>query len=512
LVVNNIYTVKKWILCICSGILLGCTSTYGQSVDSLTNKLVNFPSRIFGHIQSKTASLDAQLTKQTEKYLEKMAKREERLKKRLYKKDSAAAKQLFANSAAQYAALENKLRSDTGVSKSAPSGPYMAYTDSLKTTLAFLQQHPQLAGSSVAEQQQLQASMNQLGQLQTKIQDADVVKQFLQQRKAQISNYLQQYTQLPSGITNSFNAYKQDAYYYSQQVQAYKDELNDPDKLFTQALQLLDKLPAFTSFVQKNSMLASLFNIPATPGAPGSGSSLGMPSRDQLMASITGAGTGNGAVGTGAGMSDAAGGAGSMPNLQQSVNAAQGQVDQLRDKLNAAGGNSSGDLDVPDFKPNAQKTKSFLHRLEFGTNLQSTHSTFYFPTTTDIGVSLGYKLTSKNVVGVGASYKVGWGSDIQHVNLSGQGVGLRSFIDINIKKTFYASGGFEYNYQQPFAIQGLPGNLESWQKSGLIGVSKIVSMKSRPFKNTKLQLLWDFLSYQEIPRGQPLKFRVGYSF
>jgi hypothetical protein len=54
--------------------------------------------------------------------------------------------------------------------------------------------------------------------------------------------------------------------------------------------------------------------------------------------------------------------------------------------------------------------------------------------------------------------------------------------------------------------------ISSWQKSGLVGVSKIVSIKSKFFKKTKLQLLWDFLSYQQMPRTQPIKFRVGYNF
>jgi hypothetical protein len=127
-------------------------------------------------------------------------------------------------------------------------------------------------------------------------------------------------------------------------------------------------------------------------------------------------------------------------------------------------------------------------------------------------LSLGYKIDSKNIVGLGASYKVGWGSDIQHIRVSGQGVGLRSFLDIQIKKTWYASGGFEYNYQQPFPIQGIPRNLDDWQKSGLVGISKIIGMKTRVFKNTKMQLLWDFLSYQQVPKTQPMKFRIGYSF
>jgi hypothetical protein len=53
--------------------------------------------------------------------------------------------------------------------------------------------------------------------------------------------------------------------------------------------------------------------------------------------------------------------------------------------------------------------------------------------------------------------------------------------------------------------------MNAWQQSGLIGISKVVSVKSKFFKNTKLQLLWDFLSYQQVPQNQAIVFRVGYN-
>ena len=176
------------------------------------------------------------------------------------------------------------------------------------------------------------------------------------------------------------------------------------------------------------------------------------------------------------------------------------------------GTNGGSDLDMPEYKPNTQKTKSFLKRLEYGTNIQSAKSNYYFPTTTDIALSVGYKLNEKNTIGIGASYKMGWGKDISHINLSSQGIGFRSFMDMKLKGSFYASGGFEYNYQQPFGSIEQIKYLSVWQQSGLIGISKIVSLKTKYFKKTKLQLLWDVLSYQQVPRTQAVKFRVGYSF
>ena len=45
---------------------------------------------------------------------------------------------------------------------------------------------------------------------------------------------------------------------------------------------------------------------------------------------------------------------------------------------------------------------------------------------------------------------------------------------------------------------------------GLIGLSKVIDVRSKFSKKTKVQLLWDFLSYQQIPRTQAIVFRVGY--
>lgn len=497
--------IAKKLSLILLGFLFGCSVVLGQSADSVVGKVTGFPAKILGRLQSKTAGLDKQLTRQTERYLQKMARREEKIRKKLYGIDSAGAKELFAGSARQYAVLEQRLKTDTGGRAVTLRGPYQPYVDSLQASLSFLQKNPSVAGTSAEVQKTLQGSVGQFQQLEAKMQDADQIKQYLQQRKAQLQQYLQRYTHLPPGVMSAVSGYKQEAYYYSQQLQTYKEELNDPDKWLKRALQVLNKVPAYTDFVKRNSMLASLLQLPSgggpsMPGSTGQGvpaAGQGMPTRDEVLAALPG---GQGASG---------------PNvtaaLQQNVQSAQGQVDGIRDKLAGMGNSSGGDLDVPDFKPNGQRTRSFLRRLELGTNLQSTGASRFFPTVTDLGVSLGYRLNDKNVVGIGASYKIGWGNDIRHISMSGQGVGLRSFVDLQVKKSWYATGGFEYNYQQPFGIQGVPG-LESWQKSGLIGVTKIISMQNRVFKKTKFQLLWDFLSYRQVPPTPHLKFRLGYSF
>jgi hypothetical protein len=200
-----------------------------------------------------------------------------------------------------------------------------------------------------------------------------------------------------------------------------------------------------------------------------------------------------------------------MEVFQSKLQSAQSQLNSYKNKLSQLGAGATPG-DVPDFRPNDQKTKTLWHRLEYGANFQTTHTNYYYPIVTDLGLSLGYRLGHGRVVGVGASYKMGWGSGINHIALSSQGVGLRSFLQVPIKGSFSATGGFEYNYTTPFTSYQQLKQLQYWTKSGLVGVTKTISMKSRVFKKTQLQLLWDFLSYQQVPKTQPLLFRIGYNF
>ena len=482
------------------GILFCSAASYGQVADSVTGKLTSFPSRLFGKIQSKTTSLDQQLTKQTEKYLMKMARQEKRLKKKVSQFDSSAASgttgYLFSGNPDQrYAALLQKLRSDTSTAIKAMHGEYLPYADSLQGLLRFVQANPQLLNSSKIQPADVQKALGQVGQLQNKLQDAGEAQQFMQQRQIQIKQWLSQYTELPSGISTSYNNYNKQLYYYTEQVKAYKEALNDPDKLMKLALTVLDKVPAFTNFIRNNSILSSAFNLPGSYNPSMTGQ--GLSTRDQVLAAFQN--------------QAGAGGPNLSSLVQQNMQSAQGQVDQLRAKLSGLGNSGGADIDIPDFHPNGQKTRSFLKRLEFGINIQTVHSTNYFPGTTDLGLSVGYKLNDQNVIGVGASYKIGWGQDFSHISMSSQGASLRSFLDIHLKKSFFASGGLEYNYQQPFYHLHFP-KLTDWQESGLLGISKIISLKTKVFKKIKVQLLWDFLSYQQVPKAPPFKFRIGYSF
>jgi hypothetical protein len=169
-------------------------------------------------------------------------------------------------------------------------------------------------------------------------------------------------------------------------------------------------------------------------------------------------------------------------------------------------------MEIPDFKPKETKSRTFKQRLVFGTNIQTQKATNYFPSRSDLGLSLGYKANDKSLIGIGASISLGLGQGWNNIRLSSQGIGLRSFIDYKLKKQFFVSGGFEMNYLTGFTNVQQLQPFNTWQQSGLVGITKKIAVKTKWFKGTNLQLLYDLLANQNPGISKPLVFRVGYNF
>jgi hypothetical protein len=238
-------------------------------------------------------------------------------------------------------------------------------------------------------------------------------------------------------------------------------------------------------------MLASLFQLPAGYGS-GSASTQGLQTQSQIQQLL---------------QSQVGGGGGAQ--AQQQLQAAQSQVTSMQNAVSKFGSGGQ-DLNMPNFQPNTQKTKTFWHRLQYGANIQFQKTSLNFPTTGDLGLSVAYKLNDKGSIGVGASYNIGLGTGWNDIQFSNQGVGLRSFMDWKIKKTYYVTGGYELNYMSAFSEISQLQNRSAWQPSLLLGLEKKYKISSKLQGN--LQILFDALYKQEIPQGQMIKFRVGYNF
>jgi len=268
-------------------------------------------------------------------------------------------------------------------------------------------------------------------------------------------------------------------------------------------METVMKLSQFKEFFANNSVLGSLFAIPGSNSSPFGGG--------QVEASLAGLQT---RASVNQSIIDRFGLAPNVTEeLRQNMQAAQGQLTELKNKISSFSSgsysNASGDMDIPGFKPNNQKTKSFLKRLEYGANIQSQKARHFFPVTSDIGLSLGYKLNDRSSIGIGASYKLGCGRGWDNISITHQGIGIRSYADLKIKGSFYLSAGYEQNYRNLIHSIDQLREYSSWQRSGLLGVNKKYKV-SKKIKG-EMKLLCDFLSYQQVPKTQAFVFRIGYS-
>jgi hypothetical protein len=475
-------------LCVLIIVMTFALCTVAQpALSQQADSMLQLPSGYLDKVSSKANQLEQKLDKKTDKALQQMMALEQKMKKKLFKTDSLKAKEIFGNAEQKYKDLEQRLTSKLSGKQYIPS------LDTLSTSLKFLQQNPQLTSQLKGGEQKLNNALGKVNGLENKFQKADEIKKFLKDRKQFLKDQLGQL-----GFVKELKKLNKQVYYYSEQLNEYKAMLKDHKKAERKALELLSKTKLFQDFMRKNSMLASLFRMPGNSDDALTQANLaGLQTRVQVNSLI------QQQIGTG--------GPNGQAQFQQNIRDAQSQINQLKNKITQSGGGSSDDIMPEGFKPNDQKTKSFWNRIEVGTNTQSQKASNYFPVTSDIGLSLGYKLNDKSIIGIGASYKLGWGRGWNHIKLTNEGAGLRSFIDWKIKGSFWVSGGYEQNYKAAFRDFDLLRDYSAWQQSGLIGLSKVISVKSKFFKKTKVQLLWDFLSYQQIPRTQPVLFRIGYN-
>jgi hypothetical protein len=459
-----------------------------QTDPSLIDMRVAPPGKFYSRLSDKIEGVSQQFDKRTEKLLRKIEAQESRIYKQLWKKDSLAAKELIGNARERYASLKENAKQQAG-RLGRFSQVYSGKLDSLSTAFRFLEDNKLI---SPALKDKVTGSTEALKALQDKFNQANIIRKFVKERRELLASQLEKF-----GLTKELKLLNKQVYYYQQQLREYKELWEHSDKLTAKLLQVLSRTNVFKNFFAKNSQLGSLFNLGGTAGTDPV-LLAGLQTRSSVLQDLQGRLGSNSAV---------------QQLLQQNMQSAQSQLNALKDKVNyhMPRGGSNDDIMPETFKPNNQKTKTFFQRLEYGTNFQSQRQGGYFPITSDVGLSLGYKLNDKSVIGIGASYKIGWGQNIRNINISSQGAALRSFADMKLKGSFWISGGYEMNYRSAFNRIAELKNLNAWQQSGLVGVSKVVSLQTKFFKKTKVQLLWDFLSYHQVPRTQPLVFRVGYN-
>jgi hypothetical protein len=494
---------KSSVIIIC--LILFCYESFSQNQDrssgsqprNVLRSIDSISSKSLKYIDDKYSRLNETVAVQSAKLLKCMQRKEAKLQKKLHGIDSSKAKELYAQTQEKYQELEAKLKAPIDKAIANPLKEYIPGVDSLQTIMKFLSQ-PNSSLSEIPGEKlvQIQSISSEVQQLQGRLQQANEIHDFIRNRESQLKLALAN-----TSLGKELLRINKEVYYYQERLAEYKELLRDRKKLEEKVFATVRDLPAFQRFMQKHSYLAQLFKIPDNSAVASTEAIPGLQTRASvqniLAQRFSGAITSSGA------------GVDPRQYLHQQMQQASTQLNALRDKISQLGGGSS-DMTMPDgFKPNSQKTKTFFQRFEYGLNIQSQRGASFLPAMSDLAFTLGYKLSDKKTIGLGASYKIGWGHGFDNIHFSSEGVALRSYADIKAKGSIWITGGLEYNYFQHFNNLSQIKNLVVWQKSALLGLEKKYKVGNR---NGNIQALYDFLAARQVPQAQSLKFRIGYTF
>ncbi len=459
--------------------------------------VLDIPESSIESLTKKYQKINEKLDKQTEAYINKLEKQEGKLQKQLLTQDSTQATIQLASSQAHFQKLRARL--DKANHTQQLTKEYFPQLDSVFSATKFLQ----LSNEQNSSLKELSQS---LSAMQSKLQATADIKKMLKQRKDQLRSQLKNLN-----LTKQLNAINKETYYYKQQIAEYKLLLKDKDKAQQKLMSFVRENNAFKEFMKKNGLLAKLFPQLGS-GSMSNTFPKGLPTYQEILNELQEKFGNNNPLANGNNL-------GGSNFLQQQLNKAKTSFTQLKDQANKAG-SGVNDVDMPNFKPNNQKTKNFLQRLEVGMNMQSVKNNKILPTTSDIALTIGYKLNDKSTIGVGLAYKMGWGNGWNDIKLSTQGYGYRSFIDVKLFtntnnkgfgklfKNLWISGGYELNYLSELEnktneITKVDYNV--WQESAVLGLSKKYNAGK---KKAQVQLLYNFLYQKFNPQQTPLVFRV----
>ena len=437
-------------------------------------------------IENKFLNIEKCIGKVNEKLINKLQKQEEKIKRKLIKRDSLLASKLFPEERIQVSNNPNLSQLFSVPDKGSAAQVYIPKIDTLKTALKYIEQtNLALPNPILKDKKEVQQLNNTIENLQLKLNETSNIQNQINIRKEELTIALKKF-----GFISDIKKLNKTFHNYQVQLNAYISILNEPDKLLDKAFGIIKEDPSFKEFMVKNSELARYFRMPNS-NTEGTNLIQGLQSRTDISAQVQDK------------IGNAANGINANDYLQQQTKTGK---DILKSKFNSFGSNDS---EMKDFRPKIQKSKGIINRIELGLNVQSQKANRLLPTTTDIATIVGYKLNDKSILGIGISYKLGWGDNINNIKITNEGIGLRSFIDLKIKGGIWLTGGYEQNYMMSFEKIPQLNDYSKWQQSGLVGICKKYKIGK---KTGNIQLLWDFLSYQQIPQTRPIKFRIGYTF
>ena len=396
-----------------------------------------------------------------------------------------------------------------------PAGPYLERLDSLYSLFEFTK----ISGTELPIVVEAQ---KQIANLRREIGYTGMLQEWLQDRQnhwhklISINNNI-----IPIPLLDAWKEWQGEFNVYKQQISYWKETLKDSRKLEREVHNQLYRLPAFREFMSRNSELSRLFGPVGSGGNNAAGQPIpGLQSMQSLSEQLQYRFGSAMQQGGGLLQNQLQNG---MDQLQQNqTTSVQGllQEFELPSVLGSGAAEpayQSGRVEVLSTELTEKteiKAKPFGKRFEYGWNLQSAMRLQDFPAIRDVGLSIGYKVNPRSVIGIGVAYKFALGESWKNIDWTHEGIGLRSFIDWRLTeaggklfKGFWLTGGFELNYWERIA-DNVQWRELAWRPAGMLGLTKSI-----PGKRTigKLQILFNYLE-NTLPLEDRISVRWGKTF
>lgn len=443
------------------------------------NTVINegvIPEKFTTSLHKKVNNAEQQLQKASAKALRKLQKQERKLYKAMLQQNPEAAQAILGVGIDSLA----KEQLSAGDVSNKMEG-FHPWVDSMRASLQFLQTDSgaRLCMPNVVKQ--LSIVKAQLQKLQNQLAGADKLQAIIADRQQLMR---QSFLQYPS-VQKLLGKYAKQAYYYKAKLIEYKTLLSNCKKAEATAFNVLRKIPAFKKFISKYSYLGNLLS-PSINNVASYGQT------NNYVAALV-----------------SSNGPAAMQQIRDNIQAGQNQLEQLKAKLSSAqlaGGGSSND--IPTFKANEMRKKSFFKRLSFGTNYQFTAARGTAPQMLDLGVQVAYQFNKNKQAGIGLGYRLGMGKSIRQLALSSEGLSMRSFFDLRIKGGIYASGGLELQYNTRFYQLRQLQLREQWNQLALIGISKKMNLGKKAGAGISVQ--YNIFAHQQ-PATSPwvIRYHIG---
>lgn len=453
---------------------------FSQDSTSLYDQFYNFPDKVFFGLGKKSENVERKIRNASERAIARIAKRERKLLRKIKKH---AATEKYPALASLYADSSLGKFLDSGAKQFKGRNIYSSHMDSMVTTMKLLATLKQPGRGLLSNR--YSNVLSKYNALQTELNSSYKISVLLEQRQERWKSLLNN-----SRLKREYKNIQRQVYYYRERVDEYKRLWENPRKMESKLLTVVASSKTFQNFFARHSQLASIFRLPdpqnISPIVDG-----GLQTRQMIVQEMQQRLGGN-----------------VQQQIQNGIGDAQSHMNGIKDRITAFGNKNGGDK--PSFKPNTQRGKSFLKRVELEANVQSARSTFLLPSMTDVGLGVGIKLSDRYTAGTGLSYKLGWGSGIRNIRLTNEGVGFRTYVEMKFKGEFWLAGGAELNHFSRFRdLRSTLRNYSSWQRSALLGISKRYSGPKKI--GGKVQVLYNFLYRLETPESQPIIFRFNYS-